>query len=502
MKKINILKFFILTFSISSAFIIQPRFLGISKKISNFNKNINNLKMQNNKNNNNNKLISWTKDKGILLFDIPTTPDIWAIALVYFVQGLFGICRLAISFYYKDTLHLTPVNLTVLSSISAIPWIIKPLYGFISDTFPLFGYKRKSYLILSGLLGSVSWVTLGYLSTLINNGIIIGNTIATFYSVSLITLSTLGLAFSDVLVDAMVISKSRDHNQTGSLQTICWSSSSLGGIISAYFSGYLLQKYGPSFVFYLTAIIPLIMSASAGLVNENKIDSSNYYSNESHINIYKLLKLQIINIRNILLEKKILYPLIFLIIWNITPSAGSALFYFEVNKLGFQPEFFGRLGLINSLSSLFGIILYNQKLKSIPLRSIFKWTCILGTILGLSPLILVTHLNRIIGLPDSWFAILDDIILSILSQITFIPILVLAANICPPGVEAMLYATIMSANNLSGNIGKLLGGLLTQILGITNNDFTNLPLLIILTNFTGLIPLLFLNLISDKDKKN
>ena len=68
------------------------------------------------------------------------------------------------------------------------------------------------------------------------------------------------------------------------------------------------------------------------------------------------------------------------IIWNITPSAGSALFYFEVNKLGFQPEFFGRLGFISSISSLFGIILYNQKLKSVPLRTIFKWTCILGTI--------------------------------------------------------------------------------------------------------------------------
>lgn len=66
----------------------------------------------------------------------------------------------------------------------------------------------------------------------------------------------------------------------------------------------------------------------------------------------------------------------------------------------------------------------------------------------------------------------------------------------------MLYATIMSANNLSGNIGRLLGGLLTQMMSITNDDFTILPLLIILTNLSGLIPLMFLNLITNETKYN
>ena len=118
--------------------------------------------------------------------------------------------------------------------------------------------------------------------------------------------------------------------------------------------------------------------------------------------------------------------------------------------MGFQPEFFGQLGLISSISSLIGILLYNQKLKAVPLRTLFKWTCIMGTILGMSPIMLITHFNRVVGLPDTWFAILDDIVLSVFGQITFMPILVLAAKICPVGVEGMLYATIMSANNLTG----------------------------------------------------
>jgi hypothetical protein len=183
---------------------------------------------------------------------------------------------------------------------------------------------------------------------------------------------------------------------------------------------------------------------------------------------------------------------------NILPSLGSALFYFEVNILGFQPELFGKLGLFSSISSLFGIVLYNQKLKSIPIRTIFKWTCILKTLVGIFPLILVTHANRIIDVPDICIAVIDDIVLSILYQISFIPILVLAAQKCPTGLEGILYATIISGNNLSINIGRLLGGLLTQMADITANNFTNLPLLIILTNLSGLIPLMFLHFIPDK----
>ena len=124
----------------------------------------------------------------------------------------------AVSFYYKDTLHLGPAELSLISSISVLPWVVKPLYGFISDSFPLFGYKRRSYLILSGILGSLSWAGMSALSSapegLITNPL--------WLAVSLVTASSLGLAFSDVLVDAIVVTRSRgaDQRTAGSLQEI------------------------------------------------------------------------------------------------------------------------------------------------------------------------------------------------------------------------------------------------------------------------------------------
>jgi hypothetical protein len=41
----------------------------------------------------------------------------------------------------------------VLTGLAGLPWMVKPLYGFISDTVPLWGYRRRSYLVVCGLMG-------------------------------------------------------------------------------------------------------------------------------------------------------------------------------------------------------------------------------------------------------------------------------------------------------------------------------------------------------------
>ena len=49
-------------------------------------------------------------------------------------------------------IHLD-VQLELWGGIKALPWVIKPLYGILSDAVPLLGYHRRSYLIIFGLLG-------------------------------------------------------------------------------------------------------------------------------------------------------------------------------------------------------------------------------------------------------------------------------------------------------------------------------------------------------------
>jgi hypothetical protein len=111
----------------------------------------------------------------------------------------------------------------------------------------------------------------------------------------------------------------------------------------------------------------------------------------------------------------------------------------------------------------------------------------------MTTLLLVTHANRALGIDDQWFSIGDTMILTVIGQIAYMPLLVLCARLCPRGVEATLFALLMSITNLAGILSKEGGALLTHLLGITDRNFDNLWLLVIITNLSTLLPLLFLN---------
>ena len=79
------------------------------------------------------------------------------------------------------------------------------------------------------------------------------------------------------------------------------------------------------------------------------------------------------------------------------------------------------------------------------------------------------------------------------------PVLVLAARLCPEGMEATLFATLMSISNGGSVLGGLIGAGLTQVFGVTKDRFENLAFLIILCNITSLLPLPLLGLLPDDD---
>ncbi|KAH6768481.1 Major facilitator superfamily protein [Perilla frutescens var. frutescens] len=417
------------------------------------------------------------------LFGVDLAADNIAIAMVYFVQGVLGLSRLAVSFFLKDDLHLNPAETAIISGISSLPWLVKPLYGFISDSFPLFGYRRRSYLVISGLLGALSW---SLMATFVESK----------YSVAFcLLLGSLSVAFSDVVVDSMVVERARGESQSmsGSLQSLCWGSSAFGGIVSSYFSGSLVGAYGVRFVFGLTALLPLLTSAVAVLVREEPGQIHNFLPDNS--SFLESSKNSITQLWVAVKQPNVLLPTLFIFLWQATPQSDSAMFYFTTNRLGFTPEFLGRVKLVTCIASLVGVGLYNGLLKRVPLRKIFLTTTLIGSALGLTQVILVTGLNRQFGMSDEWFAMGDSLVLTVLGQVSFMPVLVLAARICPPGMEATLFATLMSISNGGSVLGGLIGAGLTQLFGVTRDEFGNLASLIVLCNLSSLLPLPLLGLL-------
>ena len=441
------------------------------------------------------------------LFGVPMTPETSAIALVYFVQGVVGLAALAKSFFLKDELHLSPSEAAVVTSVSSLPWLVKPLWGFISDTIPLFGYKRKSYLCLMGVLGCVAWSTLSQGVAVVDN-----RWTASF----LFAIGALSIAFSDVLIDSIVVERAReseDKSTTGSLQSLCWGMVAFGGIASSYFSGELVEEKGSAFVFACTAVFPLMIAGAAFLVKEERkntevaviagSEETKAFEMENNNNgsVMEAGKETLSTLWSVVRQKQIWGPALFMYLWQATPSPGSAMFYFSTNELHFSPEFLGRVSFARSLAALGGVGLYNAYFKYVPLKKMFTYSAILATALGSTQLLLVSGYNRELGISDELFALTDSAVLTVLGEISFLPVLVLAAKICPKGVEATLFASLMSLFNFGGVTSQFLGAGLTEKLGVTADNFDHLFELVAICNFTTLLPLVAIEFLNDVEER-
>ena len=430
---------------------------------------------------------SWFEQQKPVLLGMPLTPELVAIATIYFVEGALGLARLAQTYLLKDELHLGPAALSALSGIFVLPWTLKPLYGFLSDGFPLFGYRRKSYLVFAGLLGGSAYTLLGY------SGFWEGLSTSTSMGGTVVALLVASgcIAMADVVADGIVVAKTRESKDpalAGGLQSLCWGSAAMGGLLSAYFSGSLLEVMTVREVFAITAVLPFLVALIAFGVEDKPVDP-NEHPRDGFV---QGVQVQVEALWGALRQKSIWKPAVFLFFWQATPTADGAFFFFLSNDLGLGPEFLGRVRLVTAAASLGGIFVYNQYLKTVQIKTILFWSAVASFPLGLLPILLVTHANRELGIPDTALIYGDDVILAALGEMAFLPTLVLAARLCPPGVEAVLFATLMSIFNGAGTVGTEIGALLTKVFGVTESDFSNLAPLIFLCSLSSLFPLPFI----------
>ena len=115
----------------------------------------------------------------------------------------------------------------------------------------------------------------------------------------------------------------------------------------------------------------------------------------------------------------------------------------------------------------------------------------------LSDVLFVKGIYRGFGIPD-WVYVL---IFSGLSEaalfVKVLPFSVLVAKLCPPGCEGSVMAFVMSALALATIVSGYFGVALASFLGVSGNDFSNLPLCILIEAGCTMLPLLGSSWISE-----
>ena len=381
-------------------------------------------------------------------FQTPDTKRLAVLfAVVYFAQGMWYLPNQTLTIVLKER-GLSAGQVANFFTISTVPWLIKPVYGLLSDFVPLFGLRRKSYLLLTSALAAAASFTLG-----------VGADPPYWRLAGLFTVMALGLAFTDVLVDALMVESGKPRGLTGAFQAVQWGAIYTASVLVGEVGGYLAERRSLGGSFLLASSFPFISLLMTLLfVRETpaRVD-------------HEAFRETVAAIKAAILERDVWVVAGFIFFWNFSPSFGPALLYYQTDVLRFSQQFIGHLGALGSIAAVAGAFVYAPLSRKVSLKRLINLSIAIGVVSTLAYL-----LYR-----GPWSAVAIDVTFGGIGMITQLAFLDLAAKSCPRRVEATFFALLMSVFNGGAQGSQVVGGHLYDWLGYT-------PLVLISSAFTAL----------------
>jgi predicted MFS family arabinose efflux permease len=371
--------------------------------------------------------------------------------VVYFAQGVWYLPNQTITIVLKER-GLAAGQVADFFLITIIPWLIKPAYGLLSDFVPLFGRRRKSYFLLTCALAAAAGLILAWGDAIAYGEIrtvdLFGVTRFTLVpGVGLFTAMALGLAFTDVLTDAMMVENGRPRGLTGAFQSVQWACITVASVLVGELGGFLAETRSLRVAFLLAACFPLIsLFMGVFFVRETPVRADTAAFGETWRAI-----------RAALGAREIWVVAGFIFFFWFSPSFGPAFLYYQTDTLKFSQQFIGRLAALSALGGVVGAVVYAPLSRRMPLKHIVNLSIGVATVGTLAYL-----LYR-----DATSALVIDITFGAVGMITQLAFLDLAAKACPNHVEATFFAALMSVFNLGQQLSQNVGARLYDTLGFT-----------------------------------
>ncbi|MEA2071143.1 MAG: MFS transporter [Asgard group archaeon] len=177
----------------------------------------------------------------------------------YFAQGAAMAAIFLLPVFMQEELGVADEKAITYQSIIMIPWYIKLLYGILSDnvSFGKFG-RRRPYILIAGVLGSIGWVALPLFNTFNALFLIVG----IFLSLS--------VALSDAVIDSLAVDITPE-NRRGWMQGVGWGGRGGGAALAGFVLGIIIEQVGWSVAYFVPGGLIILGCLLAMLYKEPEI---------------------------------------------------------------------------------------------------------------------------------------------------------------------------------------------------------------------------------------
>ena len=409
----------------------------------------------------------------------------WIFGVTYSVQGSSALTEIPTLYFIKFVLGMGDPGGQLFQSLKSVGWLVKPLWGFISDRVPLFGYRRKSWFILMALLGVAFWIM---------------NALFAFFGVRLPLVYLIGFnlafstyAFVDVVSDAIMVEHGRRLGHVGSFVNFQWTMLALANALVTALSGWFQKEIQEGefayWMIFLATGFPPLVTALVGFLNipERPAQLSNGRSKRRGAFRWRNVHRKILHglrslSRSLGKENRLLALLVvFIVLWNFSPSIGYIERSYLIDVRGFTPAAFGTVFSLQALTFFVSVLAYRFVVRRWPFIQWYHYLYAMVALMTLAfPLSFYLYLDPDhpwwnifeeidVGSPWNlfpewnryvWFRIVFSILFGFATIPAFMIPLRLAGEVVRIQYAGISYAFLMALTNVTNTFEGLVGSAL------------------------------------------
>ena len=349
---------------------------------------------------------------------------------LYFVQGTCEPTDGLVSQPLRSMLideGATPGEVAQFLALVGLPWLFKPLYGPVVDLVPLFGARRRSWLLVATGLATIGLGWLSVTSHAMTPGWALG---------AVLVLPTFAIALGDVATDALMVETGQPLGVTGALQSAQWTASYGATIAIGWLVGWLTELGRGNVAFAIAAVLSGASFLMTFFVVKEPAPPSDPPEPTSVRGAIKSA-----------LAPRVLRAAAFLFLLGFNPFAALEYAHITID-LELSDAHYGQAVSVVAIGAVIACLAYGWVAEHFEVKKIAH--------VSLGSSVLVTLGLFLIHDEMSDFAL--SIATSLAWTFAFLLQLDIAARLCPPRYAATVFAMLMGVSNGADSLSAIAGG--------------------------------------------